>query len=342
MKPYMFFSPPDRGSPEVDLRDSSVRKYHLAALLIIILLSLGLSACTSTKQPAESVPLKIAVLPILDTLPMYVAQQEGMFDKHGVKVEFVPVQSAAERDQVISAGQADGMINDPVAVQLYNKDKPQVQIVRFAETATPERSMFRLLASAESNLQNVDSLKNVEIGISEGTVIQYMTERLLEAQGFTPQDIKTIAVPKMSDRMALLGTGELEAAMLPEPLSSLAAQNGARPILDDTVKPEISYSTYAFRKPVIDQHPDAIRAFLAAIEEAIALINQDPQKWSALLVDQKVVPQPIAGSFQIPTFVTASVPSQAQWDDVLAWTKAKGLITQDLSYKDSVTDQYLP
>jgi NitT/TauT family transport system substrate-binding protein len=142
--------------------------------------------------------------------------------------------------------------------------------------------------------------------------------------------------------MALLGTGELKAAMLPEPLSSLAVQNGARPILDDTTKPEISYSTYAFRKPVIDQHPDAIRAFLAAIEEAITLINQDPQKWSTLLVDQKVVPQPIAGSFQIPTFVTAGVPSQAQWDDVLAWALAKGLIEQELSYKDSVTDKYLP
>jgi NitT/TauT family transport system substrate-binding protein len=317
-------------------------KYFSLTIVLIVLLSLGLSACSGAKQPGEPATLKMAVLPILDTLPMYVAQQEGFFDKHGVKVEFVPVQSAAERDQVIVAGQADGMINDPVAVQLYNKEEPQVQIVRYAETATPERSMFRLLAAGESDVQTVEDLKNVEIGISEGTVIQYMTERLLESQGFTPQDIKTIAVPKMSDRMALLGTGELKAAMLPEPLSSLAVQNGARPILDDTTKPEISYTTYAFRKPVIDQNPDAIRAFLAAIEEAITLINQDPQKWSSLLVEQKVVPQPIAGSFLVPSFVTAGVPSQAQWEDVLAWTKAKGLIAKDLLYKESVTDEFLP
>jgi NitT/TauT family transport system substrate-binding protein len=312
------------------------------AIIMTIVLGLGLSACSGAQQPTETPTLKIAVLPILDTLPMYVAQQEGMFDKHGVKVEFVPVQSAAERDQVIAAGQADGMINDPVSVQLYNKDKIQVQVVRYAETATPERVMFRLVAAGNSNIQDVEGLKNVPIGISEGTVIEYMTERLLEAQGFTQQEINKIAVPKMGDRMALLGTGELQAAMLPEPQSSLAIQKGARPILDDTTKPEISYTTYTFRKPVIDNNPDAIRAFLAAIEEAIALINQDPQKWSNLLVEQKVVPQPIAGSFQIPTFVTTGVPSQAQWNDVLAWTKAKGLIEQDLSYKDSVTDKYLP
>ena len=40
----------------------------------------------------------MAVLPILDTLPMYVAQQEGLFEQNGVQVEFIPVASGAERD----------------------------------------------------------------------------------------------------------------------------------------------------------------------------------------------------------------------------------------------------
>ena len=65
--------------------------------------------------------LKMALLPILDTLPMYVAQEEGLFAENGVTVEFIPVGSAAERDQVISAGQADGMINELVSTMFYNK-----------------------------------------------------------------------------------------------------------------------------------------------------------------------------------------------------------------------------
>ena len=79
--------------------------------MFIVALGLILSACGSPAKPAT---LKIAVLPIIDTLPMYVAQQEGLFAKHGVNVEFVPVASAPERDQLLAAGQADGTVNETI------------------------------------------------------------------------------------------------------------------------------------------------------------------------------------------------------------------------------------
>ncbi len=308
-----------------------------------LVLGLSLGACAqATSAPAEAVTLKIAVLPILDALPMYVADQEGLFETRGVKVEFIPAASAAERDQVITSGQADGMINEIVSTILYNKQTIQVQIVRFARTATSDTAMYRILAAGNSGIDSVDGLKGVPIGISEGTVIEYLTYRLLTAEGFAKDEIKTIPVPSIADRMALLGTGELKAAMLPEPLSSLAVQQGAKVILDDTKNPQFGYSTIAFRKSVIDQHPDAIRAFLAAIEDATAEINADPTKFSSLLTEQKLVPAPLVGSFSVPRFVTASIPDEAQWSDVLDWAKEKGLVTQDVSYQDSVTGSFLP
>jgi NitT/TauT family transport system substrate-binding protein len=314
----------------------------------ILLFSLLLGACAQASSPAnpttgsELPTLKIAVLPILDGLPMYVANDQGLFEKQGVKVELIPAASAAERDQLIAAGQADGMINEIVSTILYNKDQIQVEIVRFARVATADSAMYRILAAKDSNINTVDDLKGIPIGISQGTTIEYTTERLLTEAGFQPADIKTIAVPKISDRMALLGSGELKAATLPEPLSSLAVQGGARVILDDRQTTQYSYSTYAFRKAVIDAQPKAISAFLAAVEDAVKIINQDPQKWSNLLSEKKLVPEPLKGSFVVPNFVTASIPTQAQWDDVLAWEKEKGLVNNDVSYADSVTDRFLP
>jgi len=86
-----------------------------------------------TEAPVQNVgTLKIAVLPIIDTLPMYVAEAEGLFAKHGVTVEFVPVASAPERDQLLAAGQADGTVNETLSVMLFNKDAVQMQAVRYA------------------------------------------------------------------------------------------------------------------------------------------------------------------------------------------------------------------
>jgi NitT/TauT family transport system substrate-binding protein len=284
----------------------------------------------------------MALLPILDTLPMHVADQEGLFAKHGVKVEFIPVASAPEREQVVTAGQADGMINEAVSTMFYNKEQTQVQIVRFARAATAEQWVFRILAAGNSDIYAVEDLKGVPIGVSQGTIIEYLTDRLLQAEGFGADEINTIAVPKIPDRMALLGTGELAAAMLPEPLSSLAELGGARVILDDTSHPEYSFSTISFRKEVVDQQPQAVQGFLAALEEAVDLINDDPAQWNSLLAEKKLVPEALLETFQVPTFVSAGVPSEAQWTDALDWAKGKGLIDVDVSYADSVTDQYLP
>ena len=289
-----------------------------------------------------STPLRMVLIPIIDNLPMYVAQQEGLFAKYGVQVEFIPVASAAERDQVISAGQGDGIINDIVSTLLYNKDTPQVQIVRLARVATPESAVYHILASGKSGITSVGQLKGVPIGISQATIIEYITDRLLGAEGFTPTDIKTIAVPKIPDRLALLSSGELKAATIPDPLSYLAVQQGASFILQDSKYPQYGHSTYAFRKQVIDENPAAIQAFLAAIEDAVNDINADPSRWGELLKDQKIIPDSLLATYQVPPFPTKSVPSEQLWADVLAWAKEKGLISGDISYNSSVINQFLP
>jgi len=175
----------------------------LKFIILAVLVGILLGACAPAK-PAEETTLKLALLPILEALPIHVAQGEGYFAEEGVKVEFIPVSSAAERDQIIAAGQADGMINDLVSTLLYNKETPQIQIVSFAQSATSEVPQYRILASGDSGFSSVADLKGVEIGISEGSVIAYVTDRLLQAEGFAPEDIKTVAVPKIPDRLSLL------------------------------------------------------------------------------------------------------------------------------------------
>ena len=297
----------------------------------------------ATEAPVQNVgTLKIAVLPIIDTLPMYVAEAEGLFAKHGVTVEFIPVASAPERDQLLAAGQADGTINETLSVMLFNKDVIQMQAVRYALRPTEGYGHFFILASAKSGITDALGLKGVEIGVSRGTVIEYVTQRLLQAEGLTTDEIKTIAVPKIPDRMALLASGELSAGVLPDPLASLAISQSAVKVLDDSLHPEYGFSVISFRKEVIDANPDAVKAFLAAIEEASDLINLDATKYTSLLSDKGLVPPPLLETFQVPPFPDQAVPTEAEWNDTLDWAKEKGMLTTDVSYADSVNASLLP
>lgn len=309
-------------------------------VLLLFVLSIFLTSCSP--KATEKTTIKFAVLPILDSLPMYVAQQEGLFEKYNLDVELVPVSSGPERDQLVAANQIDGMINEVLTTILNNRTNKNVVIVRYARAATADTPLFSIVASAKSGITSVDQLKGVKIGISEGTVIAYLTDRMLQAEGFTQNDITTVAVPKIPDRVTLISNGELDAGTMPEPVASLLALQGAAIVLADNKYPEYSHSSIAFRNAYIESNPDAVKAFLAAIEEAVVTINADPTKWEATLVENNILPVPLRGKFKVPSFVTAGVPSPEQYADVLAWAQEQELISGDVPYEQCISSEFLP
>jgi NitT/TauT family transport system substrate-binding protein len=284
----------------------------------------------------------MALLPILDSLPAYVAQQEGYFKAEGINVEIISVASAPERDQLIAAGEADGMINELVSTMFINKNDTQIQIVRVARTATEQDPVFRILASKTSGITDPAQLKGNQIGISEGTVIEYVTDRLLESAGISAGEVTKVAIPRISDRLALLGSDELSAAVLPDPLASLALQGGAVVVIDDTEEPEYGLSVISFKTETLEKKPDLIRAYLRAVEKAVDDINTNPGQYEGILREKGLVPDVLIASYQIPPFPTAAVPTEAQWEDALNWVVDNSLIPERLEYGDSISDQYLP
>ncbi len=317
------------------------QKIGLKIIVFMFLIGSVLAACQAPVKDVTTT-VRVARIPVLDTLPLFVAQQEGLFEKHGVSVEIIPVASAPERDQLIASGQADAMINEVLSTMFANKETIQFQTVRYARTATATAPVFRILSAKDSGITEVEQLKGVPVGVSDGTIIAYLTERLLQAEGFDQSEIQTTSVPSISDRMALLGSGQLKAAMLPDPLSTLAIQQGANLVLDDSRHPDYSFSTLTFRKAFLDANPTTVKNFLAAWEEAVDLINADGSRWTALLSEQNLVPAPLLENFQVPPFAKAGVPTEAQFNDMLTWAREKGLLTQDVRYSDCVNDQFLP
>lgn len=309
----------------------------------IILLALLLPACTAMESGrSEPAALKVAVLPIIDSLPIYAAMEEDLFNEQGVDVEIVPVSSAAERDQLLAAGQVDGTINETLSVMLFNQEDVQLQVVRYALRPSPGHGHFFILASGESGITSVDQLKGVDIGVSEGTVIEYVTRRLLEAEGFSGEEIRTIAVPRIPDRMSMLGSGALDAAVMPDPLAALAVQQGGVIVADDSDYPEYGSSVYSFRSSYINENAGAVRGFLEAVEEAVALINNEPVKYREVLGQQDILPSTLVDTYPVPPFPEAGVPGREEWDDARQWLVEKELLEGEVSYDDSVLNELLP
>lgn len=301
--------------------------------LFLLLLLMGLSTACAPVQPSAPQPgaaaqaLRVALLPTTDVVPFYVARQAEAFTEHGLTAEAVPVSSAAERDTVIQTGAADCEMTDVQGVVLTNaRDAQPLRIIATARQATTEQPLFFLLSAPESGITGPEQLAEANIGTSENTVIDYWFDRVPAAAGVDLADATRTNVPQLPVRLELLLNKQLDAAILPDPLASLAQLQGATLVLDDTILPEAAVSVLVCRADVIAARPDAVAAFLAGWDQAVEAINADPSAFSDILIETARVPEPLQGRYTLPPFAVQAIPSDAQVQDVVDWAVEKGLI----------------
>jgi NitT/TauT family transport system substrate-binding protein len=327
--------------------------HRVLGMIFVAVLALGLMGCGSQQsaasQPAGgaqtatggTIQLKVGVLPILDALPMYVAESEGYFKEQNLQVDLVLFPSALERDSAFVAGQIDGELNDPVSTALLNKDGDRARIVRLAFKGDESMAMMVVLAAPGSKIVSAKDLKGVPIGISGNSIIEYTTDRLLQSAGLTPSEIVTTEVTKIPVRAEMLAKGQLQAATLPEPLASLAVQQGAKVIIDDS-KTGTGKSVVSFRQDVATKNPDAIKRFLAAYEKGMDAINKNPEKYRDLMVDKAKVPDSLRTTLRVPVFAKAQLPTQEDISDVMRWMVDKKLLDKAIPYDKMVAQGLLP
>jgi NitT/TauT family transport system substrate-binding protein len=310
-------------------------KRNLLVLLVLIALSFLLSGCKK-----EETTLKIAVIPVLDTLPFYVAEQEGYFADEGIQIELLPVKSGQERDALIQAGEVDGMLTDLPGVGIFNRDEPQVKIVAMARKAYPTAPLFRLLAAPGSDIDSPADLAGVKVGISQNTVIEYITVRMLEGSGLSADQITIEEISAIPIRFEQLMAGQIPAATLPDPLAQGAIAGGATLVVDDSQFTEYSHSVLVFGMDTLETRPDTVKKFLSAWDKAVAELNANPEAYSDLLIEKGRVPPSIQGSYTMPPFPQEEITSEAQWADVVDWMLSVGLIEHEIPYENAVDTSF--
>lgn len=313
----------------------------IKAVVILTVLFLCPALSTTVFGGEENKHLRLALLPIPDVLPVYVAEEKGYFAEMGITVEALSVGSAVDRDQLLQAGSVDGMINEISGAASFNRDRNRVKIVSIARSPIGDSPLFRVLAAPGSNLKNVADLANIPIGISKNTIIEYITTRLLEAGGVSGQAIQYRSVPVLPERLQLLLSGQLQAVTLPDPLGASAVKAGAVEIVNDTALKSVSASVVTFTDDVLVNKTDTVKKFMAAWDRACADLNSDPAAYQVLMLKKIRVPKNIQSDFRIPPMPRQEVPSKAQWDDVMAWMLEKKILTTPLAYESSVTSEFL-
>ena len=314
---------------------------NFVRFLLVVAFTLPVASCGLGAQPAEDRTLEIGLLPILDVLPFYIAQDKGYFEAEDIQVELVPVKSAQERDALLQAGETDGALTDLQGVAIFNRETPQLKVVAKARKAYADAPHFRIVAAPGFDVTGPADMAGVPVGISQNTIIEYLNERLLTAWGLPVEQIAIEEVSAIPVRYELLMEGQLKAALLPDPMGQAAIAAGANLVVDDAQFPDFSQSVLVFRTDTLERKPETVRAFLRAWNKAVADLNQEPNTYRDLLIEKTRVPPNIQGSYNVPRFPEGEITSEAEWNDVVDWAQGKGLLDEPVPYDRAVDSSFL-
>jgi NitT/TauT family transport system substrate-binding protein len=219
------------------------------------LLALSLAACTAPAAPsgtgtgttpAASAVIRIGTLPTEDSLPLWVAERDGLFAKAGVDVTITVFASALERDAALTAGAIDAEMGDLIATAALREGGVPAKVVTVMLGATAKEGRFGIAVKPGSKVTGLMQLANVPVGTSSATIQEYVLDKLMAAAGVPAAQIKTVEIKKVPVRFEQLMSGGIAAAALPEPFLSLAEKSGAKVIADDTTGANISQTVLIF------------------------------------------------------------------------------------------------
>lgn len=318
-------------------------KKAFTLLAATALLTMGAVAFSQECAPLTGQPLRVGVLPVMNTLPLFVAQQQGFYEARGVVVELVPVESARDRSIGLQTGQLEVGNNDVMGAVLQIAAGDQLKIVRH-DTLAPGVRFFSIVTGADTGLDTVEALiaaleaGTAQIALGHNTVTEYMTSRLLREAGYEPRPENYLEVSAIPLRLEQMAQGLVAAALLPEPLTTLATTvQGGTAVLQDA-DTEFVPVALTVTQVALDERPGDVCAFLAAYQDAVEAINTDPE---AFRHNEIRIPDPIIATYEVPTFAAPRVPTREEIDEVQAWMVETGMIDAPVAYEDLVDGRFV-
>lgn len=197
----------------------------LGAVVVII----GLA---SLRAWSDSSPVRIGHLPIAAHLPVFVAAEKDLFEKHSVDVELLPYPSSTDLLNALRAGDIDVAYEMSADLVLLSQSQERdfLRVYQMG-VSTSKSPIDAIVVSGDSPVQSIAELRGTTIGVFPGPTASAMARLILERNGLSmPNDAKITAVlPNL--QLGSLINGQVGALFTYEPIPTLAVSSGQARIL---------------------------------------------------------------------------------------------------------------
>jgi NitT/TauT family transport system substrate-binding protein len=202
-----------------------MRRFLLPALLLL--------AATTAVEAAEPRKVKVGILKLTSSAPVFVGIEKGFFREAGIEPELVWFQAAQPVAVALAAGDIEVGATGLTA-GLYNivAGGQKLWVIADKGREWPGYPLTALVVQKDGPIRTVKDLRGKKVGITQlGSTFHYMLGNLVEQEGLALGDVEPAPLRTLGAMSEALQTRRVDAILIPQPLAGTTVEKGFGRIL---------------------------------------------------------------------------------------------------------------
>lgn len=215
----------------------------------------------------DSAAFKIAVMPTLDCLPVFIAKDHQMFDTV-VDIRLKKFTAQMDCDTALMRGRVEGAISDLVRSERMIQQGTPLKYV----AAT--NAYWLLISNRQLRMSNLKHLDDRMLAMTRYSVTDLLGDLAVDSAKLKTERVFRVQINDVNIRLKMLENNEMDAMLLTEPQATQSLL-GKHKVLLDTRKLDMQMGVFAFRTKGMDDknRRRQMDVFLKGYNEACDSLN---------------------------------------------------------------------
>lgn len=276
-----------------------MRRYWFHALVVVAGIAVLAAVFYSPKEPPKPREVRVLYPKIVASLPHFVAQKKGIYQKYNLSVKADPVAKSPDMIDGVRMNKVDFLpavsLVDTVNVSI---DEATPVLVIVSHSRMKKDIPFDcLLVTPGSKLASLKELAGHTVGVFPGGTSEASIRWYLQSEGIDLSQIKFVPVAPREQIDALLA-GRVDAVHAYEPERTLGVRQYQCRLLSPSIYAAMTepcpIGCTAISAKFLREQPDVAADMLKAWDEAIDYIRANEKEARALLTEELKYPREVA------------------------------------------------
>lgn len=216
----------------------------------------------------DSAALKVAVMPTLDCLPVFVAKDRQFFDT-AVDIRLKQFTAQMDCDTALMRHRVEGSVTDLVRAERMMKSGVDLKYW------TSTNAYWLLISNRQQRINDLKHLDDKMVAMARYSITDLLSDMAVDSAKLKHERVFRIQVNDVNVRLKMLENNEMDALFMTEPYATQALL-AKHKVLMDTRKSDMQMGAFVFRVKGMDDknRQRQMKAFLKGYNEACDSINQ--------------------------------------------------------------------